>query len=511
MKKVLLCILRGLMNFIYSIMKLLTIPRDRVLFISRQSDTPSENLLLIAEDIRKRSPGTELRFSCKKDRRGHYGFRHPFLMLDRMRLLAGSRVCITESGTAELGILKHREGLRIIQIWHSMAPFKKFAWQTVDTPDGLDFDTADGLRLHGGYDYIIVGSEFAREMFSEAMNTDKSKILALGLPVTDMLIGGDSEKDRYKLWKLHPSTCGKKTVVYAPTLRGGSVPCEELVSCFDYSSASLVIKLHPRDSRTVISDRRVMVDTEMTINEIIRAADIIVTDYSGVAAEASLLDKPVYFYTPDMEKYAGSVGFNVDPSKLFPEITFDSAERLVEAINSDVCSSDSVHRIREMLAGSCKGNSAKSIADLAAEISVQSNASAAVHSKSSGFRDFAARCSYTVKYLGAKIDPMLILFESKQTHSYAGDVKELYEAVLADKKYENCRFAWAVAEPEDETIAGTTVLTVKYGSSEHLQLHARARVIVSDAPVSERVKLRPQQKYLIADGNTKEMLRRAID
>ena len=115
-------------------------------------------------------------------------------------------------------------------------------------------------------------------------------------------------------------------------------------------------------------------------------------------------------------------------------------------------------------------------------------------------------------YMGARIDPMLILFESKQTRGCEGDVRALYEAILADKKYENCRFVWAVADPEESAVPeSASLLVVKYGSSEHMQVHARARAIVSDAPVSPRVILRSEQHYFIADSETKEFLRRIVD
>ncbi len=514
MKKFAICILRGLMSFIYAIMKILAPPRDRVLFISRRADSASENFLLIAEEIRKRSPNTELRFSCKKDKSGRYGFSHPFLMLDRMRLLAGSKVCITESGTAEIGMLRHREELRIIQIWHSMAPFKKFGWQIVGDDKEIDPVVAEGLRLHSGYDYVIVGSEYVREMFSEALNTDRSRVLSLGLPVTDELLERDGEKDRYKLWKLHPSTCGKRIVVYAPTLRKDrAVPCEELISAFDFENSSLVVKLHPKDRKTKISDERVVVDTEMTIQEAIRAADIIVTDYSGVSAEASIMGKPVYFYTPDMEAYAGKGGMNIDPAELFPEITFDNPSELAAAINRNEDCSENSRKIREKLADACKGDSARSIAYLATETTIQNTAaSPKTEEKSSKISNFLARCAYSAKYTGARIDPMLILFESKKTCAFDGAVRELYELVLADKKYENCRFAWAVSDPDETHIPGNpNVLVVKFGSSEHMQIHARAGAIVSDTPASDRLKVRAGQHYLIASGDTKELLRRLID
>ncbi len=510
MKKFMLCVLRGLMTFIYAVMKLLSAKRDRVLFISRESDSASENFLLIAEEIRKRSPNTDLRFSCKNEKGDKLGLRRPFLVLERMRLLAGARVCITESESIELGILKHRPEMRIIQIWHSIAPFRKFGWQITDTELGLPADVAEGVRYHSGYDYIIVGSEFAREVFSQAMRTDKSRILPLGLPVTDSMIRSDGESERFKLWKLHPSTCGKMVVVYAPTIRPGAVvPCEELAAAFDYENYSLVVRLHPKDTETIFGDERAVVDTEMSTQEAIRAADIIITDYSGVAAEASLLGKPVFFYTPDIDEYCGDFGLNTDPSELFPQLTFSDASELMKAIKS--CEKDNAEQIRSLLAGACKGDSAKSIASLALETSLGSAAPVKAPKKGSKFGDFLARCSYTFKYLGSNIDPMLILFESKTTHHYSGSVKELYEEISADKKYEDCRFAWAVADENDVEIpGGMSVLVVKYGSSEHMQVHARAGMIVSDEPLSNRVRLRSEQHYFVADGNTKESIRRII-
>ena len=92
------------------------------------------------------------------------------------------------------------------------------------------------------------------------------------------------------------------------------------------------------------------------------------------------------------------------------------------------------------------------------------------------------------------------------------EVKELYQSLQADKKFENCRFAWAVSEVDEAHITGgASVLVVQFGSSEHMQLHARAGIIVSDAPVSPHVKLRAEQNYFIADSTTKEAIRRLTD
>ena len=42
-------------------------------------------------------------------------------------------------------------------------------------------------------------------------------------------------------------------------------------------------------------------------------ADTVISDYSGAAAEAALLGKPVYFFVPDTERYSSECGINVNP------------------------------------------------------------------------------------------------------------------------------------------------------------------------------------------------------
>ena len=66
-----------------------------------------------------------------------------------------------------------------------------------------------------------------------------------------------------------------------------------------------------------------------------KLADVIVTDYSACAFEASLLDKPLYFYIPDYDIYKDEQGLNVDVKKEMPSISFESAENLLAHINNN--------------------------------------------------------------------------------------------------------------------------------------------------------------------------------
>ena len=63
-----------------------------------------------------------------------------------------------------------------------------------------------------------------------------------------------------------------------------------------------------------------------------KIADVIITDYSACAFEASVLMKPLYFFVPDYDEYSIERGINVDLKKEMPSATFENAEELVNAI-----------------------------------------------------------------------------------------------------------------------------------------------------------------------------------
>ncbi len=50
--------------------------------------------------------------------------------------------------------------------------------------------------------------------------------------------------------------------------------------------------------------------------DLMKLADIIITDYSACAFEASLLLKPLYFFIPDYESYMQDRGINVDVKRI---------------------------------------------------------------------------------------------------------------------------------------------------------------------------------------------------
>ena len=367
MKNLIFILLKYGMRFIYFFMKLFTPVRNKAVFLSRQSDAPSENFRRIAEELQRRDPSIKCEFYCKLGLKSEMGLSYMLLMLRQMLALAGAKICITESYCIPISVLKHKKQLRIIQIWHSMVAIKKFGWQTLDMPEGSSSSVARIMQMHNGYDYIVVGSEYMRGFFSEAMNTPKEKILPLGMPIADRILNStNADNLRAEFIRNYPQAGGKKIALYLPTMRRDyAVNCAELVRNFDYENFALIVKLHPLDSRTVIDDSRVILNPDISTEDAILLSDAVISDYSGAAAEAALLEKPVYFFAPDVEKYGGECGLNLNPLEAFPNVSFADADELIAAMRSNSAKKSDILQVRELLCGGCDGHSTRHIADLA--------------------------------------------------------------------------------------------------------------------------------------------------
>lgn len=377
MKNFILTIMKYGMRCLYFFLKLLTPVRDRVVFISRQSDTPSVNFRMLEEEINRLAPQYTCEFYCKLGLKSEMGLSYVLLMLRQMKALAGARVCITESYCIPISLLSHKKELTVIQIWHSMVAIKQFGWQTVDKPEGSPADVARIMQMHSGYDYVIVGSEYMRGFFAEAMNTPKEKILPLGMPSADRILKNGSDTAakaalREEFDAAYPEARGKKMVAYLPTMRRGTaVDCAELTERFDDERFTLVIKLHPLDKDTVIHSDRAITDRRFTTEQVILLADAVISDYSGAAAEAALLGKPVYFFVPDIESYSARCGMNVNPLEVFPKVSFTEAAPLAEAVCGERASHEDVALVHELLCGGCDGHSTENITKLALGIDRQ--------------------------------------------------------------------------------------------------------------------------------------------
>ena len=81
--------------------------------------------------------------------------------------------------------------------------------------------------------------------------------------------------------------------------------------------------------------------------DLLKIADIIITDYSAIAYEACILNKPLYFYVYDIREYLENRGLNVDITKEMREATFKKADTLVKAIESNMYNYSQLYDFRD--------------------------------------------------------------------------------------------------------------------------------------------------------------------
>ena len=200
--------------------------KKQIIFVSMQSNKPSLDFNLLAEEIKRKNKDIRLVFLCKKMGSNlsnvidyiKYVFNIAGYVLKVMCYLATSKVCITESYCVPISLLKHKKELKVIQIWHASGAVKKFGYQALDTKEGKSKEIADLMCMHKNYDYAIAPSEITREVFAEAFNIDREKILKLGLPRLEYISNNKYDKSE-EFYQEYPELKDKKIILYVPTFR----------------------------------------------------------------------------------------------------------------------------------------------------------------------------------------------------------------------------------------------------------------------------------------------------
>lgn len=342
-------LLRWILNFIYFFMKLLPTNKNKVLFLSRQSNTPTEDFMFLEARLRELKP--ELK-TVKITKRADKSFSDLFVFalqtLRSMFHLATASVCVLDSYWPAVSMLKHKDSLAVIQIWHAMGKIKKSGYQSLDKGLGRSSMIAHEMRMHRNYDVIIAGGKAFNPFYCASFGVDESVLYNVGLPRMDML-RENTEKCRRQFYDAYPELEGEKIVLYAPTFRKGQIfDPKPIVDAFDFNGhQQLIIKRHPNQRLNEENLGQAMTCDEVPTSTVLSVCDCVITDYSAITIEAAILKKPVYFYLFDYEDYLSRNGLNVLLSDEFPDSVFTSPDKLFDSIENGTYDFDNYKRFCE--------------------------------------------------------------------------------------------------------------------------------------------------------------------
>lgn len=339
--KCLLFLGKFVLQIIYTIIKLFPIKKNKVTFISRQSNVPSVDIKLITSELIKHNIKPII--LCKTLDKGIKNkILYLFHMFKQMYHIATSKVIVLDSYCIVVGILKHKKKTKIIQMWHALGAFKKFGKSIIGkTESKVDVkgvskisaaEIAEIMGMHKNYNYVFASSKNAITGLSEAFGYNKSYFKIFPMARLDLIVSRENQKNlSKKIYERYPELKKKTTILYCPTFRktnNDEDKIKELINDIDYKKYNLVIKLHPLSSYE-INDERVIVDKFFNTYEMGFVSDLIITDYSAVVFELSCLSKPIYFYAYDKDEYIDNRDFYLNYDLDMPGPISSSANELL--------------------------------------------------------------------------------------------------------------------------------------------------------------------------------------
>lgn len=336
--------------------------KNRIVYLSRQSNEKSLDMILLEKQISKLSPETEQVFRLKMiDDDFSSKFKYCFHLIGDMYCLATSKVAICDTYSIPVSCLKHKKSLKVIQLWHALGAVKKFGLQSLGTKEGRDPKISKAMCMHQNYDYVMAPSKKSALFYAEAFGCEKSKIKISSLPHIDYLL--DRENSRSKeFFEQNPDCTAKKNVLYLPTFRDREeyIANELKVAFEDDDSFRLIIQSHPLSSAS--KDEKYSCKGDFSTFDLLKIADYIITDYSACAFEAAVLMKPLYFFVPDYDIYQKERGLNIDLKKEMGFAVFENSQSLYEAIKSKPYDFDKLYKFKSDYVENTKSNNAEVLA-----------------------------------------------------------------------------------------------------------------------------------------------------
>lgn len=319
---IVLSILNGLTFFIHP-------KKNRITFISMTADHLTGDFYQINQALQKEGC-YDIQYDLFQIHKTIKGYFLYFINLCHQLIqMKQSKLIILNDNNYIISRFKPKE-TRVLQIWHACGAIKKFGNQI-----------ARSYPIQG-YDAVLCSADYWKPVYAKAFGIQSNQVYVTGLPRIDELL--DPQKQRVQkeeLYGKYPGIKDKKCILYAPTFRGNMVKGFQVAS-FDIVKVlealgdeyCILYKFHPLLPDIQIDHPRAVDCHDEDLYALMHVSDVLISDYSSVILDYSLLDKPMIGYIDDVEDYDQTIGFNLDYQKEFPGPVCLNEEQLINALRS---------------------------------------------------------------------------------------------------------------------------------------------------------------------------------
>ena len=222
-----------------------------------------------------------------------------------------------------------------LNTWHGIA--LKHIGNDCPGRNDYNFDTVDHLVVSGSHD---------EKVWKSAFNANESTYLRCGMPRNEELwLATENMREELRIRLGLPSD--KKIILYAPTWRdstdgGKSYEIKPPIH-FDIwkkelgSDYIVLFRAHHLTTKVlgVKFDEFVRDYSEYNnVNDLMIVSDLLITDYSAISFDYSVLCKPIFCYAYDYEKYLSDRGTYFDIDKKYPNKSCRTEEELLNRIRN---------------------------------------------------------------------------------------------------------------------------------------------------------------------------------
>lgn len=320
---------------------------NRILFTSSSREEIGGNEKFVYDRMVERNmvKDYEINFDYKKSIDSYRSLANKFKFT---YYLATSDYIFLDDYQPEIYKNDYDENVKVIQLWHACGAFKTIGFERLGSKGAPEFNT----RVHKCYTHVTVSSEHSKAHNAEAFAISEDKFYPVGIPRTDIFFDQDYIKNtKQRICNNIPELKeASKVILYAPTFRGNNakdaffpihmIDFKKLGKYLEKVNGIMLIKMHPfveTDIEIPKKYRKYFINAseEREVNDLLMVSDILITDYSSVIYEMSLLNKPMIFYAFDIDTYETSRGFFEPYKDMVPGEIVKSTDHLVSVLEAD--------------------------------------------------------------------------------------------------------------------------------------------------------------------------------
>ncbi len=201
----------------------------------------------------------------------------------------------------------------VIQIWHANSAIKNFGLKSTAMQKAIDKRREE----YAHYNYVLANSEYMNAMCKLCFNSEH--ILNLG---------SFHSKQLFKQDYLQAS---ENYIVYVPTFRWNDQDNKlaiDFINTFESQNYTLLYCTHPKITAK-IENPQVMKIESSQIRKYFAYASLVISDYSSLLVDASLVCNSVCMYAYDYDTYKLEPGLAIDQDEFWGYFTTDQKQLLM--------------------------------------------------------------------------------------------------------------------------------------------------------------------------------------